>query len=50
MTISIEVCRMPIVSLRYGLQDGSFGVLAVNSSEGPGPAGYLRDLRDLTCC
>eukprot|EP00435_Cladocopium_sp_Y103_P016846 s2347_g4.t1 len=22
----------------YGLQDGSFGVLAVNSSEGPGPA------------
>lgn len=26
---------------RYGLQDGSFGVLPVNSSEGPGPAGSL---------
>jgi hypothetical protein len=38
------------MSFRYGLQDGSFGVLAVNSSEGPGPAGYLRDLRDLTRC
>jgi hypothetical protein len=29
MTISIEVCRMPIMLFRYGLQDGSFGVLAV---------------------
>ena len=26
---------------RYGLQDGSFGVLPVNSSEGPGPARSL---------